>query len=248
MALDLAGVGAAGELGPGMAWLDRVALTIWETYRASCTIGGDASAVHTNPLVLAAMWALMSVAMMAPTALPFFASYLNLPFSQAGGQAKRHFWSLLAGYLAVWFGFSILAAALQKALVEVGLTSIFGVSASPWLSAGLLAIAGAYQFSNFKHACLSKCRAPFSFFMENWRDGRASAFRLGLRHGQMCLGCCWALMLLAFVGGTMNLVWMGIALVIMTIEKLPIGRVLTAPLGVLFVGGALVVVVKEIAI
>ena len=98
-------------------------------------------------------------------------------------------------------------------------------------------LAGAYQFSPLKAACLAKCRAPLGFFMQHWDEG---AWRNGLRLGLVCLGCCWALMALAFVGGVMNLAFMGLATAIMVIEKLPdLGRWLTRPLGGLLMMGGL---------
>ena len=144
--------------------------------------------------------------------------------------------ALVAGYLIVWLGFSLLAGGLQMALFGAGLVSAFGDSLSVWLSAGLLMIAGLYQFSPVKEACLSKCRAPLTFFMAHWDEG---PLRNGVRLGLVCLGCCWALMLLAFVGGVMNIAFMGLATLIMVIEKLPAyGRLLTRPLGaVLFAAG-----------
>jgi predicted metal-binding membrane protein len=107
-----------------------------------------------------------------------------------------------------------------------------GVSTSLTLTALLLAGAGLYQFSNLKEACLSRCRAPLTFFLERWSPGPQAALKMGGQLGLHCLGCCWALMLLGFVGGTMNLVWMGVATVFMGMEKLPeIGTYLTRPVG-----------------
>ncbi len=181
-------------------------------------------------LRMVAMWALMSAAMMAPTALPAFATYEEL--SHAGARLGP----LVAAYLAVWAGFSVFAAAIQMVLFRAELVSDFGDSRSVWLSAGLLLLAGLYQFSPAKEACLSKCRAPLVFFMQHFEEG---PWRNGLRLGLVCLGCCWALMLLAFVGGVMNLAFMGLATVIMVLEKLPdIGRWLTRPLGVALIAGA----------
>ncbi len=179
-----------------------------------------------------AMWALMSAAMMAPTALPAFATYEDLGHS---GAAVR-FAPLLAGYLAVWLGFSLIAGGVQIALVSGGLLNAFGDSRSTALSASLLAVAGLYQFSPAKEACLSKCRAPLTFFMQHFDEG---PWRNGLRLGLVCLGCCWALMMLAFVGGMTNLAFMGLATLIMVLEKLPeIGRWLTRPLGALLIVAA----------
>lgn len=171
-----------------------------------------------------AMWVLMSGAMMMPTALPAFATYDDLGHATSTG-----FWRLVAGYMSVWVGFSVLAGLLQAALFATGLIGALGQSLSVLFTAALLAGAGAYQFSPLKDACLSRCRAPLSFFVQHWAEG---PWRNGLRLGLDCLGCCWALMLLAFVGGTMNLAFMGLAMLVMALEKLPeIGRPLTRPLG-----------------
>jgi predicted metal-binding membrane protein len=183
------------------------------------------------------MWAVMSAAMMAPTALPAFRTYLDLGYAGAGSSAG--FWALIAGYLFAWMGFSVLAAALQLGLASAGWLRPDGVLLAPGASAALLVLAGLYQLSPAKAACLSKCRAPLTFFVANWRDGAAGAAAMGLRLGLVCVGCCWALMLLAFVGGTMNLAFMGLATLVMVLEKLPdVGRLLTRPLAaVLIVAG-----------
>ncbi|WP_346154948.1 DUF2182 domain-containing protein, partial [Streptomyces labedae] len=148
---------------------------------------------------------------------------------------------LLGGYLLIWSGFAVLATGTQLALAGAGLLTPLGESASVWLTAALVMGAGAYQFSTLKEACLSKCRRPLTFFMQHWDEG---PWRMGLRLGAVCLGCCWALMLLAFIGGTMNLLWMGGAMVLMMLEKLPtIGTVMTRPLGygLIALGVALVI-------
>jgi len=186
------------------------------------------------------MWALMSAAMMAPTALPAFSTWEDL------GQTGRAqgFGLLLGGYLLVWLGFAALATGAQLGLTGAGLLNPLGESANVWLTAALLAGAGAYQFSTLKDACLSKCRRPLTFFIQHWEDG---PWRMGLRLGLVCLGCCWALMALAFVGGTMNLLWMGGAMVLMMLEKLPaIGAVMTRPLGYGLIALSAVVVINEL--
>ena len=221
------------------AWIMLYAMALPDDLRASARIFGadfweslcrvTPDAAGFGRVVL--MWALMAAAMMAPTALPAFATYDDL-----GRSTQTRFGVLVAGYLMVWLGFSVLAGGLQMGLYGLGLVSAFGDSLSAWLSAGLLLIAGLYQFSPVKEACLSKCRAPLTFFMAHWDEG---PLRNGVRLGLVCLGCCWALMLLAFVGGVMNIVFMGVATLIMVIEKLPqYGRVLTRPLGaVLIIAG-----------
>ncbi len=192
---------------------------------AICRVGaGDAGLLGA-----VIMWTLMSGAMMAPTALPAFAAYDDLP-----GTDSRGFLHLLAGYLTVWAGFAVVVAGVQVTLGDLGLINGEGQSQSRWMTAGVFAAAGLYQFSALKEACLTRCRAPLAFFMSHWTEG---PFRNGLRLGADCLGCCWALMLLAFVGGTMSLLFMGLAMVLMTLEKLPVwGREITKPLGAGLIG------------
>jgi predicted metal-binding membrane protein len=142
-----------------------------EFLRSLCIVSPDAAGYAG----LVAMWLLMSAAMMAPTALPAFATYDEL-----GARAQTRFGALIGGLSAVWGGFSVLAAGAQMALTQAGALTIFGDSRSAALSGGLLILAGLYQFSALKEACLSKCRAPLTFFMQHWGEG---AFRNGLRLG-----------------------------------------------------------------
>lgn len=203
-----------------------------------CTVTPDAAGYFRILL----MWVLMSAAMMAPTALPAFATYDDL----AQATDNTNFKHLVLGYLAVWLGFSILAAVVQMGLFRLDLISAFGDSRSGLLSAMLLAVAGGYQFSSIKEACLSKCRQPLTFFIQHWDEG---PWRNGVRLGLICLGCCWALMLLAFVGGVMNIAFMGLATLIMVLEKLPeIGRWITRPLGIALLVAAVWIGVNEILV
>ncbi len=191
------------------------------------------------------MWALMGAAMMAPGFVPALATFDDLAGS--GAASRRGFVGLLGGYLSVWSGFAVLAAGLQVMLAGSAMLSPLGQSLSPWLTAFLLIAAGAYQFSSLKAACLNKCSAPFAFFMTYWRETRTNAVWLGLRLGALCLGCCWALMLLGFVGGTMNLLWMGAATVLMALEKLPqVSRYVVRPLGVVLVFGGMGVAMRAV--
>ena len=205
-------------------WDLRVAARVygtefWQTY---CTLTPDAAGFAR----IVSMWALMSAAMMLPTALPALATYDDL--SHAGAEARPGV--LAAGYIAVWLGFSVLAAGLQFVLTQAGVIDPLGQSTVRAFSGALLLVAGLYQMSPMKAACLDKCRQPLTFFMSHWDAG---PWRNGLRLGLVCLGCCWALMLLAFVGGMMNLVFMGLATLVMVLEKLPqVGRYVTLPLGV----------------
>ncbi len=201
-----------------------------ELWAAICTVEPGLAGAPTVFL----MWAAMTAAMMAPSAAPAFATFDDLRVAQAA--SRGGFAALVAGYLAVWLGFAAAATAAQLALAGAGLISPAGESAAKWLTVFLLAAAGAWQLSAAKRACLRHCRRPLTVFVAHWQEGPT---RLGLRLGLACLGCCWALMALAFVGGTMNLLWMGGAMVLMTLEKLPgPGPVLTLPLGLALLGAA----------
>jgi predicted metal-binding membrane protein len=146
---------------------------------------------------------------------------------------------ILLGFLTVWVGYSTLISVFQAFLIGLSLVNKNGQLIYPLLSSIVLASAGLYQFSKFKNACASKCRAPLTFFMEFWSEGRMASLKMGLRLGLSCLGCCWMLMLLAFVGGTMSLLFMGLATVIMVLEKLPkLGDYISIPLGYVLVFSA----------
>lgn len=215
-----------------LAWFALFLMAVPDDMRSLSRIYGTdfwASLCVVTPDVggftrLFAMWALMSAAMMAPTALPAFATYEDLGYT-----TDTKFAPLVIGYTIVWLGYSAIAAGVQIVLFQFGLIDAFGTSLSNGLSAILLIVAGAYQFSPIKEACLSKCRMPLTFFMQHFEEG---PLRNGLRLGLICLGCCWALMALAFVGGVMNLAFMGLATILMILEKMPeLGRYLTKPLG-----------------
>lgn len=215
----LTAMAAAVQLPPGAEVFGA------DYWRALCTVTPGLAGLPA----LVAMWGVMSLAMMAPTAVPALRTYLDLASAGAGGIAG--FLALLGGYLAAWLGFSVVGAGLQLWFSAQGLLRPDGVLLAPGLAALLLLGAGLYQLSPAKAACLSQCRAPLTFFLGHWRAGVAGAARMGLRLGLVCVGCCWALMLLAFVGGTMNLAFMGLATLVMVVEKLPdIGRFVTRPL------------------
>jgi predicted metal-binding membrane protein len=174
-----------------------------------------------------AMWAVMMVAMMTPTALP-----MTLVYAAVARKAAREHrpvaptFVFVAGYLVVWALFSVAATAAQGGLDQLALLSPKMVSASPVLGGGLLVGAGLYELTPLKHACLAHCRAPAHFISLHWRRGFSGAFRIGLALGAYCLGCCWVLMGLLFVGGVMNLLWVVAISVFILLEKvLPSGEI-----------------------
>ncbi len=240
----LADLYGAEALGPGMAWGESLMKALAHNDLVGDSAGGHHW--HHGFIGSVGMWCLMSIAMMAPTAVPLLRSYQDLAETSQGKIQRTGFWALLSGYIMVWLLFSVVAGIAQHLLVMASLVSAAGVSSSTWITISLLGIAGVYQFSPLKQACLSRCRSPLAFFLSHWRPGIQGAMTMGLHHGVMCVGCCWALMALGFVGGTMNLIWMGAAMLLMILEKLPVGQKLTIPLGVVLLSSALVVALAEL--
>ncbi len=184
-------------------------------------------AVSKWALVIA-MWWVMMIAMMSPSAAPTILLYARVHRHAVAqnqlGQKVAPTGAFAAGYLLVWFGFSIAAAGLHGLLERTGLLSPMMIgSESRWLSAGVLVAAGLYQLSPIKHLCLAHCRAPSGFLARHWRPGPSGALRLGVLHGAYCVSCCWVLMALLFVGGVMNLIWIAGLAIIVLVEKVAPG-------------------------
>ena len=166
------------------------------------------------------MWAMMMTAMMLPSAVPMALAYLGI--QRARGVSARPFIAtglLIAGYLAVWAAFSLAASLLQWVLLEAALITPMMESASVILSGTLLIAAGVFQFTSLKGACLTGCRSPVRFLLDAWQEGLLGPFAMGLKNGAVCLGCCWALMLLPLALGVMNLLWMAALTGFLLIEK-----------------------------
>jgi len=178
--------------------------------------------------ITVAMWGAMMVAMMTPSAAPTILLYGRVyrhAAAQDRGQDLAPSGIFATGYLLVWLVFSLLAAAAQWALQGAGLIPASMMeSGNRWLSGGLLIAAGLYQLSPLQAVCLRHCRSPAEFLSRQWRPGRMGALRLGVLHGAYCVGCCWVLMLLLFVGGVMNLAWIaGLTLLVLAQKLLPGG-------------------------
>ena len=172
-------------------------------------------------LLVFLMWAVMMVAMMLPSALPSILVFQNAIRNDPKVRSPtRRTLAFATGYVVAWSGFSVVATLLQWALAEAALLSPMMVSASPQLGGAILITAGLYQLTPLKQACLRHCRSPFAFLVEHWQPGTPGAFRLGLRQGFHCVGCCWALMLLLFFGGVMSLLWIAAITAFVLAEKL----------------------------
>jgi len=202
----------------GLAWL--------ELWRHAGAMAMQAAMPHPVPWrppdlgAAALMWAVMMVAMMLPAAAPMlllFATMQRKRREQA--QPATPTGCFAAGYVLIWLAWSGLAAGLQWALQALLLLSPHLATTSGLLGGGLLVLAGCYQLTPWKNTCLTHCQSPLGFFLTRWREGTWGAFRMGLHHGAYCVGCCWALMGLLFVGGTMNLVWVAAIAVFVLLEK-----------------------------
>jgi len=175
----------------------------------------------SHTVVMALMWIVMMVAMMLPSAAPMillFATIGRTRRSRGQDAVAGGFFAL--GYVAAWTGFSVAAVLLQFALERMALLSPMMETTSRALAGAILVAAGAYQWSGLKQSCLRHCRSPLEYILTRWREGRAGAIRMGLEHGAYCVGCCWMLMLLLFVGGLMNLAWIAALSAFVLVEKL----------------------------
>ena len=188
----------------------------------------------TSFFPIAGMWAIMMAAMMLPTMVPTLRSYEDLMTSANGTRVGGL--GVLLGYSIVWVLFSLIISGTQLALLYLNVVDMMGKAKSLWLSAALLVVAGAFQFTRAKEVCHGVCHSPMSYFVGYWRVGFSGGLRMGLSLGAYCVGCCWLFMVLGFAGGVMNFLWMGLATLMMVLEKLPqLGHFLVKPLGILLI-------------
>lgn len=178
-------------------------------------------------LAMLVMWAIMMVGMMLPSAAPMTLLYAGMVRkAERQGTPMAPTAAFVLGYLVMWCLFSVGATLAQWGLHEAAMLSPMMMAKNQVFGAALLIVAGVYQLTPWKAVCLEHCRSPAHFIAEHWRPGTRGAFRLGLHHGAFCLGCCWALMGLLFVGGVMNVLWIAGMTIFVFLEKvLPIGAV-----------------------
>jgi predicted metal-binding membrane protein len=187
-------------------------------------------------------WILMTAAMMLPTALPMVLTFARLVQARPDGTRRVTFFVL--GYLAAWVGFGAVAYNLDLQIHAAVHLSAFLASHTELISGGVLLVAGVYQFAPLKARCLRQCRSALGFLMDSWRDGLSGAWRMGLRHGLFCVGCCWALMLVMFALGMSQLSWMLGLTLLMFVEKVARrGEMIGHGAGVLFVLASLATLV-----
>ena len=191
----------------------------------------------------ASMWAVMMAAMMLPAAAPMLLlfSTVNQKRSAQGGTPVVPTGIFLLGYLIAWAGFSLLAASAQWGLHALMLLSPVLSITNPLVNGLILVAAGVYQFTPLKRACLVQCQSPLDFLLTRWRNGKGGALLMGLSHGGYCLGCCWVLMALLFVGGVMNLTWVAVIAGFVLAERvLTRGQLLSRLAGALLIGWGVV--------
>ena len=194
---------------------EMVRLRTWET---------------TDFALIFLMWAIMMIGMMMPSATPTTMMYAGIARkAERQGTVVAPTMVFVSGYVALWTLFSALATMAQWGLDQAALLSPMMVMTSPMIGATLLVAAGVYQASPIKLVCLEHCRSPAHFLSRHWRPGITGAFRMGLEHGVFCVGCCWVLMGLLFVGGVMNLLWIAAIAIFVFAEKIiPVRDVKTA--------------------
>jgi predicted metal-binding membrane protein len=249
----------ANGAGLGMSVREATSLALFPHQRAAETMphmsGMDMSGMDMSGMdmpvtswglrtsvLMIAMWWIMMIAMMTPSAAPTILLYarvhrhalersqVRVPLAPTG--------AFVAGYLLVWLGFAVAATTLHWALERTELVAAMTMgSRSRWLSSAVLLAAGLYQLSPLKNICLEHCRTPASFLSRHWRPRAAGALRLGVMHGAYCVGCCWMLMALLFVGGAMNLIWIAALAILVLLEKaLPSGQWVGRIVGIMLIG------------
>ncbi|MGH2698266.1 MAG: DUF2182 domain-containing protein [Actinomycetota bacterium] len=190
---------------------------------------GDMSSVFAMPMTSAwssgqtglmiAMWVVMMVAMMLPSAVPMVVTYDRMDRRSVAGTGGSTA-IFVAGYIVVWSAFAVMATALQWVLLSAALVDGTGEATHGGLAGSLLIGAGIFQFSPIKRRSLGACRTPMGFLTTSWRNGAAGAFRMGVHHGTLCLRCCWALMIVLFALGVMNQIWVILLAVFVLAEKM----------------------------
>ncbi len=229
------GSGLAGIALAGWVYMWQMAWPMGHMERFEMWMPPAASSIWSfmDFFMLFVMWSTMMVAMMTPSTLPMVAMFAAVSRGKRRReQSHTPTFIFVAGYLIAWTGFSVIATVAQWLLHAAGMLNPMMNSASYLLSGLVLIVAGLYQWTPLKDACLTTCRSPLAFLMTEWKDGARGAVLMGIRHGVYCVGCCWALMLVLFAVGVMNMLWVALISAFVLAEK-----VLPAPGPVRFASG-----------
>ena len=242
--------GEASTFGPGMGVLDLVprvtAVLCKPTFGVALMPDGVWGV--SGFVVVALMWGAMTLAMMLPSAAPMIFTYAEIADTAAQkSEPVVSPFMLALGYTVVWLAFSAVATVAQYLLTRAAVLDPSMASVSSLFSGAVFIGAGFYQFSALKLACLKQCQSPFPFFFSNWATTPRGVFRLGVKQGLFCLGCCWAMMVVMFAVGIMNVVWMAALGIVMTVEKMTSGKRFTYVIGVLSIAAGLAFVVSAVA-
>lgn len=239
--------------------LSLLVLLSWGTLILSLDAGDEKMAGMVMPTsvtpwtldhwgLMLSMWLVMMAAMMLPSAAPMVLLYARVARSRSPeGSPANGIATFVLGYATVWGGFSVGAVLLQFWLERLALLSSTLELTSLVLAASVSIAAGVYQWTPWKYACLRRCRSPLDFVLAHWRGGAGGAFIMGIRHGLYCVGCCGPIMLLLFVGGIVNLYWIGILASFVLAEKLlPGGRWLSRVAGLALIGWGLATLLRGV--
>lgn len=229
--------------GTGMSPAAMTSLKVFGRMAMPIPMNGSSGWSASYWIIMLAMWWVMMIAMMLPSAAPTVLLYARVCRHSQKTGATVPTAAFVLGYLAAWLVFSAVATALQAGLERIGLVDRMMMwSTDRTLTAAFLLAAGIFQLSPLKSVCLDHCRAPVDFLTRHWRQGTLGALRMGLHHGTFCVGCCWLLMALLFAGGIMNLIWIAALTILVLVEKLAPhgGRTAKATGLLLIIGGAYV--------
>ncbi|MDI1231963.1 MAG: DUF2182 domain-containing protein [Methylobacter sp.] len=187
------------------------------------------------------MWAVMMAAMMLPSAIPMILAFARV-CRQRNKISHKLTYLFISAYLGIWLLFSSALTLLQWQMHGLAWLSPMMENQNSILAAGILFLAGFYQFMPIKNACLIHCKTPMGFLLNEWQDGAAGAFNMGLKHGVNCLGCCWAQMLIMFAVGVMNLLGMALITLLVILEKsMPLeSKLICKTVGVAFLAWGIV--------
>jgi predicted metal-binding membrane protein len=225
----------------GLAWVGLLIITsAQQGMESPWAMPMSADWSLTQTLLMLTMWIVMMVAMMLPSAYPMMAAYDRAVRADETSES----WSVAgfaAGYLVCWGMFAAVATGLQWWLLAQSSIDSMGVLVEPGAASLVLVVAGIYELTPTKRTMLGHCRAPMGFLATEWRDGRAGALRMGVAHGRTCLACCWAVMLLLFVLGVMNLWWVLAIAGFVGLEKLTRSAAVPRVAGVLFIAAGLAI-------
>jgi predicted metal-binding membrane protein len=196
-------------------------------------------------VLLFLMWFVMMIAMMTPSVAPLVLIFTSI--NRKRRQQQNPFVSsgyLLSGYFLVWAAFSLFATILQWLLQHVSLLNPEMITTSKILGGIIFILAGVFQFTPLKNTCLNTCRSPMGFIQQYWKDGKSGALRMGIQNGIYCLGCCWILMILLFVSGIMNILWIAIISLFVLVEKVLLAKVISFIAGLALIAYGIVILLR----